>query len=169
MRLKHIVPAAVAALALTLPAAAQQSKRGNETLKKYCTGDYLSYCGNLAPDGAVIKPAAASAHLLRHRGRALVFDSVEDLHARLDDPDLDVDADDLDEWRTAFALTAVGDADADGDSDGTDFLAWQHQLGLTAVGAAIASVPEPSTLALHGAAALLCAHRRTRSRGTHVG
>jgi dihydroxy-acid dehydratase len=47
--------------------------------------------GNLAPSGAVIKPAAASAHLLTHRGRALVFDSVEDLHHRLDDPDLDVD------------------------------------------------------------------------------
>ncbi|GGN40349.1 IlvD/Edd family dehydratase [Streptomyces fuscichromogenes] len=49
--------------------------------------------GNLAPDGAVIKPAAASPHLLRHRGRALVFDSIEDFHARIDDPDLDVDAD----------------------------------------------------------------------------
>jgi dihydroxyacid dehydratase/phosphogluconate dehydratase len=49
--------------------------------------------GNLAPDGAVIKPAAASAHLLAHRGRAMVFDSVEDMHARIDDPDLDVDAD----------------------------------------------------------------------------
>jgi dihydroxy-acid dehydratase len=49
--------------------------------------------GNLAPDGAVIKPAAASEHLLRHRGRAMVFDSVEDMHARIDDPDLDVDAD----------------------------------------------------------------------------
>jgi dihydroxy-acid dehydratase len=49
--------------------------------------------GNLAPGGAIIKPAAASAHLLRHRGRALVFDSVEDFHARVDDPDLDVDAD----------------------------------------------------------------------------
>ncbi len=49
--------------------------------------------GNLAPDGAIIKPAAASAHLLSHRGRALVFDSVEDLHARIDDPELDVDAD----------------------------------------------------------------------------
>ncbi len=49
--------------------------------------------GNLAPSGAVIKPAAASEHLLRHRGRALVFDSVEDMHARIDDPDLDVDAD----------------------------------------------------------------------------
>ncbi|MFB4270911.1 IlvD/Edd family dehydratase [Nonomuraea sp. GTA35] len=49
--------------------------------------------GNLAPDGAVIKPAAASPHLLRHRGPAVVFDSVEDLHARLDDPDLEVTAD----------------------------------------------------------------------------
>ncbi|GAB3197017.1 IlvD/Edd family dehydratase [Geodermatophilus arenarius] len=49
--------------------------------------------GNLAPSGAVIKPAAASPHLLRHRGRAVVFDSIEDLHARLDDPGLDVDAD----------------------------------------------------------------------------
>ena len=49
--------------------------------------------GNLAPNGAVIKPAAASPHLLQHRGRALVFDSIEDLHARIDDPDLDVDAD----------------------------------------------------------------------------
>ncbi len=49
--------------------------------------------GNLAPAGAIIKPAAASPHLLRHRGRAVVFDSVEDLHARLDSPDLDVDAD----------------------------------------------------------------------------
>jgi dihydroxy-acid dehydratase len=49
--------------------------------------------GNLAPDGAVIKPAAASAHLLKHRGRAVVFDSIEDMHARIDDPDLAVDAD----------------------------------------------------------------------------
>jgi dihydroxy-acid dehydratase len=49
--------------------------------------------GNLAPSGAIIKPAAASEHLLRHRGRAVVFDSIEDLHARIDDPGLDVDAD----------------------------------------------------------------------------
>jgi dihydroxy-acid dehydratase len=49
--------------------------------------------GNLAPNGAIVKPAAASAHLLRHRGRAVVFDSVEDAHARIDSPDLDVDAD----------------------------------------------------------------------------
>ncbi len=49
--------------------------------------------GNLAPDGAVIKPAAASAHLLQHRGNAVIFDSIEDMHARIDDPDLEVDAD----------------------------------------------------------------------------
>ncbi len=49
--------------------------------------------GNLAPDGALVKPAAASPHLLRHRGPAVVFDSVEDFHARIDDPDLEVDAD----------------------------------------------------------------------------
>jgi len=47
--------------------------------------------GDLAPDGAVLKIAAASPVLLQHRGRAVVFDSVEDLHARIDDPDLDVD------------------------------------------------------------------------------
>jgi len=47
--------------------------------------------GNLCPDGAVIKHTAASAHLLRHRGRAVVFSSVEDLYARIDDPDLPVD------------------------------------------------------------------------------
>lgn len=47
--------------------------------------------GNLAPHGAVIKPAAASPELLKHRGRAVVFESIEDLHTRLDDPDLDVD------------------------------------------------------------------------------
>ncbi len=49
--------------------------------------------GNLAPDGALIKPAAASPHLLRHRGRAVVFDNIEDFGARIDDPALDVDAD----------------------------------------------------------------------------
>ncbi|MFK0287529.1 IlvD/Edd family dehydratase [Streptomyces sp. NPDC090499] len=49
--------------------------------------------GNLAPRGALVKPAAASPHLLRHRGRAVVFDSIEDFHARVDDPELDIDAD----------------------------------------------------------------------------
>jgi dihydroxy-acid dehydratase len=47
--------------------------------------------GSLAPRGAIIKPSAASPHLLRHRGPAVVFDSIEDFHARIDDPGLDVD------------------------------------------------------------------------------
>ncbi|HEY2669298.1 MAG TPA: dihydroxy-acid dehydratase, partial [Rugosimonospora sp.] len=51
--------------------------------------------GNLCPGGAVIKQSAASPHLLRHRGRALVFESPEAYHAVADDPDLDVDADDV--------------------------------------------------------------------------
>jgi len=48
--------------------------------------------GNLAPKGAVIKPSAATPKLLRHKGRAVVFENIEDLHQRIDDPKLDVDA-----------------------------------------------------------------------------
>jgi dihydroxy-acid dehydratase len=51
--------------------------------------------GNLAPGGALIKPAAATPRLLKHRGKAVVFDTIEDMHARMDDPDLDVDADSI--------------------------------------------------------------------------
>jgi dihydroxy-acid dehydratase len=47
--------------------------------------------GNLAINGAVIKPSAASPSLMQHRGRAVVFESIEDYHARVDDPDLDID------------------------------------------------------------------------------
>ena len=47
--------------------------------------------GNLAPNGAVIKPSAATAALMKHTGRAVVFDTIEDLHARVDDPALDID------------------------------------------------------------------------------
>ena len=47
--------------------------------------------GNLAPDGAVIKPSAASPNLLCHRGRAVVFETIEDFHARIDDESLDID------------------------------------------------------------------------------
>ena len=48
--------------------------------------------GNLCPDGAVIKPAAAEPHLHQHTGRAIVFASYAELSARIDDPDLEVDA-----------------------------------------------------------------------------
>jgi dihydroxy-acid dehydratase len=47
--------------------------------------------GNLAPNGAVIKPSAATPALLKHRGRAVVFESIEDFKARIDRPDLEID------------------------------------------------------------------------------
>ncbi|MDB5495675.1 MAG: dihydroxyacid dehydratase/phosphogluconate dehydratase [Phenylobacterium sp.] len=47
--------------------------------------------GNLCPDGAILKPSAATPALLTHRGRAVVFEDIEDYHARIDDPDLEVD------------------------------------------------------------------------------
>jgi dihydroxy-acid dehydratase len=48
--------------------------------------------GNLCPNGAVMKPSAASSTLFKHRGRAVVFESIEDLRTRIDDPQLEVDA-----------------------------------------------------------------------------
>lgn len=47
--------------------------------------------GNLCENGAVIKPSAASPHLMRHTGRAVVFENIEDYHARVDDPSLGID------------------------------------------------------------------------------
>lgn len=47
--------------------------------------------GNLAPNGAVLKPSAATPELMKHRGRAVVFENIEDLHARIDDETLDID------------------------------------------------------------------------------
>jgi dihydroxy-acid dehydratase len=64
--------------------------------------------GNLAPRGAVIKHSAASANLLQHTGRAVVFDSVEDMTDRIDRPDLDVAADDVLVLRNAGPKGAPG-------------------------------------------------------------
>lgn len=47
--------------------------------------------GNLCMDGAIIKPSAASKNLMKHRGRAVVFETMEDYHHRIDDPALDID------------------------------------------------------------------------------
>lgn len=47
--------------------------------------------GNLAPNGAIMKPSAATASLMTHRGAAVVFEDIDDYHARIDDPDLEVD------------------------------------------------------------------------------
>jgi dihydroxy-acid dehydratase len=48
--------------------------------------------GNLAPNGAIIKPSAATPKLMKHQGRAVVFENIEDFHRRIDDPKLDIDA-----------------------------------------------------------------------------
>ncbi|MBT6273019.1 MAG: dihydroxy-acid dehydratase, partial [Chromatiales bacterium] len=57
------------------------------------TGGTAVLKGNLAPDGAIIKPTAAEAHLMEHTGPAVVFDGIEDLYARIDSEDLEVTAD----------------------------------------------------------------------------
>jgi len=64
--------------------------------------------GSLAPDGAVLKQSAATPRLLQHRGRALVFANREELLARIDDPELDVDAD------TVLVLQSAGPIGAPG-------------------------------------------------------
>jgi dihydroxy-acid dehydratase len=64
--------------------------------------------GNLAPNSAVIKQSAASPDLMRHTGRAVVFDSVEDMTLRIDLPDLDVNADDVLVLRNAGPKGAPG-------------------------------------------------------------
>jgi dihydroxy-acid dehydratase len=64
--------------------------------------------GNLAPRGAVIKQSAASPKLLQHTGRAVVFESVEDMTRRVDNPDLDVNADDVLVLRNAGPKGAPG-------------------------------------------------------------
>ncbi len=64
--------------------------------------------GNLAPSGAVIKPSAASEHFLKHSGCALVFDSMADLNARINDPELDVDENTVLVLRNGGPLGAPG-------------------------------------------------------------
>src|SRR5699024_3525379 len=55
------------------------------------TGGIAVLKGNLSPNGAVLKPSAATPELLQHRGPAVVFESIEDYKARVDDPDRDID------------------------------------------------------------------------------
>ncbi len=72
------------------------------------TGAMAVLRGNLAPRGAVIKQSAASAHLMQHTGRAVVFDSVEDMTLRIDDDNLDVTKDDVLVLRNAGPKGAPG-------------------------------------------------------------
>jgi dihydroxy-acid dehydratase len=71
-------------------------------------GGLIVLRGNLAPDGAVIKSTAADPRLLKHAGRAMVFDDYNDMAARLDDPNLDVDADSVLVLRNAGPLGGPG-------------------------------------------------------------
>jgi dihydroxy-acid dehydratase len=64
--------------------------------------------GSLAPDGCVIKHSAADPSLLRHRGRAVVFEDYDDMNARIDDPALEVDASSVLVLRNAGPLGAPG-------------------------------------------------------------
>lgn len=72
------------------------------------SGGLVILRGNLAPQGAVIKAAAASPALLKHAGRAIVFDSYNELNARIDDPALAVDADSVLVLRNAGPKGAPG-------------------------------------------------------------
>jgi dihydroxy-acid dehydratase len=58
-------------------------------------GGLVALYGNLAPGGAILKRSAADQRLFEHEGRAVVFSSLEDLSKRIDDPDLDITADDI--------------------------------------------------------------------------
>jgi len=80
-------------------------RRGNALL---ASGGLAVLKGNLAPDGAVIKPGAMEPRLLRHRGRAVVFDDYEHLAARIDDPALEVDANSVLVLRSAGPIGAPG-------------------------------------------------------------
>ena len=74
----------------------------------YPVGGMAVLHGNIAPGGAIIKHAAASQRLLRHTGRAVVFDSVEDMTSRMDDLELDVREDDVLVLRNAGPRGAPG-------------------------------------------------------------
>ena len=79
------------------------SAKNTENLNKKVIGEFETpfikeagiavLYGNLCEQGAVIKPCAASPQLMKHRGRAVVFDSIEDYHERVNDPKLDIDKD----------------------------------------------------------------------------
>jgi dihydroxy-acid dehydratase len=74
----------------------------------YAEGALAVLRGNLAPNGVVIKPSACAPHLLKHTGRALVFDDYPAMKQAVDDPDLDVTADDILVLRNAGPLGGPG-------------------------------------------------------------
>lgn len=74
----------------------------------YRDGGLAILKGNLAPDGALIKPRAASPNLLKHKGRAVVFSSVEDMEQRVNDPSLEIEDGDVMVLQNAGPVGAPG-------------------------------------------------------------
>ena len=72
------------------------------------TGGTAVLRGNLAPDGAIIKPTAAEAHLHKHTGPAVVFENVDEMYAKIDDPDLEVTAESVLVLKNAGPLGGPG-------------------------------------------------------------
>jgi dihydroxy-acid dehydratase len=143
--------------------------------------------GNLCPDGAVIKQSAASTHLLRHRGRAVVFRDKRDLMARIDDPDLDVGPDSvlvqqmggprggpgMPEWgmlpvpaklmrKGIRDMVRISDARMSGTAFGTCVL---HVSPESAVGGPLALVQDGDEIELDVAARRLTLHAFVRGYG----
>ena len=92
---------------------AKAERFNNDVIRSAATalspeGGLACLSGSLAPDGAVIKHGAASPELLQHRGKAVVFDSYYDLRARIDDPDLDVEPEDILVMRNAGPVGGPG-------------------------------------------------------------
>ena len=96
-----------AELDLAPPAFAQEIVRRRDQ-PIYAEGGIAFLRGNLAPGGAIIKQSAASPHLLEHEGRAVVFENAADLALRIDDPALDVTAEDI------LVLKSIGPVGAPG-------------------------------------------------------
>ena len=88
------------------PSTKTSSARANDPIVANNTLAVLR--GNLAPDGAVIKPAAAEERLHRHTGPAVVFENYDDMAARIDDPDLDIDENSVIVLRSAGPQGAPG-------------------------------------------------------------
>ena len=87
--------------------------RGQEVIRSradpvHGSGSMAVLRGNLAPRGAIIKQSAASPRLMQHAGRARVFDSVDEMSRRIDDPDFDVAPDDVLVMRNAGPIGAPG-------------------------------------------------------------
>ena len=107
------IPSPAAGIVTTILVAEGEVVPGQKVVRTrtnpiYGSGGLAILRGNLAPGGAVIKQSSATPSLLQHTGRAIVFDSLDDLAARIDATDLDVSADDVLVLRNAGPRGAPG-------------------------------------------------------------